>query len=155
VEELPASELRSLAEKIDLLFDTVRPPGRGPYTHDEVARAIERDGGPTISAAYIWMLRKGQRDNPTKKHLEALAKFFGVSPLYFFDETTGPQVEEQLALIAALRDGDVRRLTLRAARVSSESLGSIAQVIERVQELEQGRLRGRDAPDHEDSGPDT
>jgi transcriptional regulator with XRE-family HTH domain len=135
-----------LAEKIELLFDTVRPPGRGPYTHDEVASAIARDGGPTISATYIWMLRKGQRDNPTKKHLEALARFFGVSPLYFFDDTAAPQVEEQLALIAALRDADVRRLTLRAARVSPESLGSIAQVIERVQELEEQRLQGRETP---------
>jgi transcriptional regulator with XRE-family HTH domain len=155
VEEPPTAEQRTLAEKIDLLFETVRPAGRGPYTHEEVATAIARDGGPTISAAYIWMLRKGQRDNPTKKHLEALAKFFGVSPLYFFDDTTAPEVEEQLALIAALRDADVRRLTLRAARVSPESLGSIAQVIERVQELEQQRLQGRDRPTEETREPDS
>jgi transcriptional regulator with XRE-family HTH domain len=155
VEEPPTAEQRTLAEKIDLLFETVRPAGRGPYTHEEVATAIARDGGPTISAAYIWMLRKGQRDNPTKKHLEALAKFFGVSPLYFFDDTTAPEVEEQLALIAALRDADVRRLTLRAARVSPESLGSIAQVIERVQELEQQRLQGRDRPTEETPEPDS
>ena len=155
MEEPPTAEQRTLAEKIDLLFETVRPAGRGPYTHEEVATAIARDGGPTISAAYIWMLRKGQRDNPTKKHLEALAKFFGVSPLYFFDDTTAPEVEEQLALIAALRDADVRRLTLRAARVSPESLGSIAQVIERVQELEQQRLQGRDRPTEETREPDS
>jgi hypothetical protein len=41
---------------------------------------------PTDPATYLRQLRKGLRDNPTKRHLEALADFFGVAPIYFFDD---------------------------------------------------------------------
>lgn len=30
----------------------------------------------------------GRRDNPTRRHLSSLAAFFGVSPMYFFDDGT-------------------------------------------------------------------
>src|SRR5947208_2004720 len=75
-----------LSQKLDFLSRSVHPPERGEYTFEEVADAVRAGGGPTISATYIWQLRKGIRDNPTKKHLEALAGFFGVPPAYFFDD---------------------------------------------------------------------
>ena len=59
---------RTLADKIDHLFKIVRA-AKGEYTHEQVAKAIEERGGPTISASYLWQLRKGLRDNPTKRHL--------------------------------------------------------------------------------------
>ena len=83
---------RSLAEKVDHLFKTVRSD-KGEYTHEEVASALREAGGPTISATYVWQLRKGIRDNPRKHHLEALAKFFGVAPSYFFDEEAAQQID--------------------------------------------------------------
>jgi hypothetical protein len=55
---------RTLAQKLDHLFATVHPP-KGEYTHEEVATGIRDRGGPTISATYVWQLRKGLRDNPT------------------------------------------------------------------------------------------
>src|SRR5262245_58009687 len=67
---------QTLADKVERLFRTIYPRGRGPYSLEEVAEAIRRQGGPTISATYIWQLRRGLKDNPTKKHLEALAEFF-------------------------------------------------------------------------------
>jgi HAD superfamily hydrolase (TIGR01509 family) len=67
----------TLAEKLARLFSTVRPGGRAKYSAQEAAEAIRARGGSTISTTYIWQLRKGLRDNPTKKHLEALADFFG------------------------------------------------------------------------------
>ncbi|GAA4964460.1 helix-turn-helix domain-containing protein [Kineococcus glutinatus] len=126
---------RSLAEKVDLLFQTVRP-AKGEYSYEHVASAIKAAGGPTISAAYLWMLRNGKRDNPTLRHLEALASFFGVPPSYFFDDALATQVEEQLRLVATLRDVGVRRVALRASGLSSESLATIAEMIERVRKLE-------------------
>ena len=95
-----------------------------------------RGGGPTISATYIWQLRKGIRDNPTKKHLEALAGFFGVPPAYFFDDAATKRIDAELALLVALRDGDVRQLALRASGLSPNSLRTIASMVERVRELE-------------------
>src|SRR2546423_11599508 len=98
------SAATTLAEKLEHLFAAVHPAGRGPYSNDEVAAAIQEQGGPTISGTYIWLLRKGQRDNPTKKHLEALAGFFGVPVSYFFDDEITSQLAAQLNLLAALRD---------------------------------------------------
>lgn len=126
---------RTLAEKVDHLFTTVRS-ARGEYTYEQVATQIRDAGGPTISAAYVWMLRNGKRDNPTMKHLEALAAFFGVPAAYFFDDDVSAAVNEQLSLVAAMRDAGVRKVALRASGLSPESLGTIADMIERVRALE-------------------
>jgi len=138
----PSGPAGGLTSKLNRLFETMRPPGESDreYTHEEVARGIAEAGGPTISATYVWMLRTGKRDNPTKHHLEALAKFFGVSPAYFFDEDRGPHIEEQLAAAAALRDAGVRSVALRASGLSPESLSAVVSMLERVRELE--RLHG-------------
>ncbi|MFC9249315.1 helix-turn-helix domain-containing protein [Streptomyces sp. NPDC057136] len=125
----------ALAEKLDHLFTNVVPAGRLPYSSEEVARAITADGTP-ISGSYIWLLRKGQRDNPTLRHLEGLAKFFGVPPAYFFDDQVTAAVDTDLELLTALRDAQVQKVALRTAGLSVKSLKSIAEVIERVRELE-------------------
>ncbi|MFD3654891.1 helix-turn-helix domain-containing protein [Streptomyces sp. 24-1644] len=125
----------ALAKKLDHLFTNVVPAGRLPYSSEEVARAITADGTP-ISGSYIWLLRKGQRDNPTLRHLEGLAKFFGVPPAYFFDDQVTAAVDTDLELLTALRDAQVQKVALRTAGLSVKSLKSIAEVIERVRELE-------------------
>jgi transcriptional regulator with XRE-family HTH domain len=126
----------SLAEKLDRLFRAVRPAGRGEYSYQEIADAIRAEGGPTISATYLWQLRKGLRDNPTKNHLSALARFFGVSPAYFFDDDAAEVVDAQLCLLAAMRDTSVRTVALRAAGLSVESLAAVQAVIDHARRLE-------------------
>jgi len=126
----------TLAEKLNHLFAAVHPAGRGPYSNEEVAAAIQDRAGPSISGTYIWLLRKGQRDNPTKKHLEALAEFFGVPPAYFFDDDTAAQLRAELDLLAALRDASVRDIALRAAELSPDSLDAIRGMIDQVRQLE-------------------
>jgi ESX-1-secreted protein regulator len=127
---------RTLAERLEYLFRTVHEPGRREYSNEEVAAAIARDQGVAISASYLWYLRTGQRDNPTFKHLNALARFFGVPPAYFFDHGTGVRVEAELALLTAMKDAGVRDVALRAAGLSPKSLEAINDVISRVRELE-------------------
>lgn len=127
---------RTLAEKVDHLFRTVHPGSRDEYSFEEVASTIRGRGGPTISATYLWQLRKGIRDNPTKKHLEALADFFGVAPAYFFDDDVAARIEAELNLLVALRDGPVRQIALRASGLSPDSLTKIAEMVEWVRELE-------------------
>jgi transcriptional regulator with XRE-family HTH domain len=126
---------KTLAEKIERLFTIVRP-AKGEYSYDHVARTIEERGGPTISASYLWQLRKGSRDNPTKKHLEALADFFGVPPAYFFDDETAARIDAELDLLAAVRDTDVRHVALRASGLSTQTLKAITEMIERARQLE-------------------
>ena len=127
---------RTLAEKLDYLFRTVHPANRGEYSLHEVAEGIRASGGPTISPNYLWLLRKGLRDNPTKKHLEALAAFFGVSPLFFFDDDVAERTSAQLDLLVALRDAGVRNLALRAASLSPETLRAITEMVERARQIE-------------------
>jgi hypothetical protein len=73
-----------LTDRLDHLFRTVHPRGGGPFTPAEVAEAINTAAGEkVISSTYVWQLRTGRRDNPTLRHLSALATFFGVSPHVF------------------------------------------------------------------------
>jgi transcriptional regulator with XRE-family HTH domain len=125
-----------LAQKLDRLFRTIHPSGGGEYSFEEVAEAIRQRGGPTISATYVWQLRRGLRDNPTKKHIEALSDFFGVPPAYFFDDDASTRIDAELELVAALRDGHVRQVALRASGLSAESLNAIRDMVERVRQLE-------------------
>lgn len=130
------SDAGPLAARVDHLFHTVRPHAGREFSFEEVAEALRAKGGPTISATYIWQLRKGLRDNPTKRHLEALADFFGVPPAYFFDDAETRRIDAELALLTALRDSPVRQIALRASGLSPKSLEAIADMVDRVRELE-------------------
>jgi transcriptional regulator with XRE-family HTH domain len=127
---------RTLAQKLDHLFLTVHPKNRGPYSYEEVATGIERAGGPTISASYIWSLRTGKKDNPTMKHMEALAGFFGIPPAYFFNDESAERITAELSLLASMRDNQVRDVALRASGLSTETLKTIQGFIERARDLE-------------------
>jgi transcriptional regulator with XRE-family HTH domain len=154
IAEVEPKRARTLAEKLDRLFHTMHPRQRGEYAYKEVADGIAARGSPTISATYLWELRTGRKDNPTLKHVEALAQFFGVPPAYFLDEDSAERIDEELALLGALRDASVRHMALRAAGLSRASLGTITEMIERVRELEglpdaphDGRQPSTGAPD--------
>jgi transcriptional regulator with XRE-family HTH domain len=126
----------TLADKLDRLFRSVRRRGGDEFSYEEVARGIRERGGPTISGTYVWQLRTGKRDNPTKSHLEALAGFFGVSPAYFLDEAEAARVESQLELLAAMRDSGVSRIALRSVGLSPQTLDAIAGIIENARKAE-------------------
>jgi hypothetical protein len=130
------AQASSLAAKLDRLFATVHPPNRGEFSYEEVATALREAGGATVSAQYIWQLRKGKRDNPTKKHLEALAEFFKVPPAYFFDDAAAERIDAQLGVLAAMRDSQVRSVAMRAAGLSPDTLGAIASIIDNARRLE-------------------
>jgi transcriptional regulator with XRE-family HTH domain len=133
----------TLAAKIDRLFEVVRRPDREHYTHEEVARACREATGESFSATYLWQLRTGRRDNPTKRHLEALAAFFQVPVAYFFDDEQGTKIDEELAMLGALRDAAVRNVALRAVTLSSDGLDTIADVIEAIARREARRADER------------
>ena len=135
-EESP-SRGRLLADRLDHLFRTVHPKDRGPYTPAEVAEAINETAGErVISSTYVWQLRTGRRDNPTQKHLSALAAFFGVSPMYFFQQTEADRSAVPPELVAALKNDDVRDMALRAAGLSDRALRAIKDMIENARAVE-------------------
>ncbi|MFJ9522344.1 XRE family transcriptional regulator [Kitasatospora sp. NPDC101801] len=131
----------TLADRIDRLFEVVRGPDREPYSNEDVARACREATGETFSATYLWQLRTGRRDNPTKRHLEALARFFQVPPAYFFDDEQSARIAEELQLLGALRDAGVRDVALRAVSLSPEGLGTISDMIEIIARREAGSHR--------------
>jgi transcriptional regulator with XRE-family HTH domain len=137
VADEPDARRGRLADRLDRLFRTVHPKDRGPYTPGEVAGAVNQAAGErVISSTYVWQLRTGRRDNPTQKHLSALASFFGVSPMYFFEETEADRGTVPPELIAALKDDDVRDMALRATGLSERSLRAIRDMIESARAVE-------------------
>lgn len=141
----PSSVPKTLADKLDYLFRTVHPRGRGEYSYREVAQAINDAGTTTISASYLWQLRRGEKDNPTIKHIEALARFFGVPPSYFLDDDATEEITAQLELLVAMRDSDVREIALRVNDLSEAALKMIKGVVESTRQLE-GLSNGDDRP---------
>ncbi|MGA9312941.1 MAG: helix-turn-helix domain-containing protein [Pseudonocardiaceae bacterium] len=128
------SDGRTLADKLDTLIKTVQPLRR-EYTNDEVARGCTEVGQGTFSKTYVWQLRTGQRDNPTKRHLEALAAFFGVPATYFFDDDTAARVDSQLALATALRDAGIRDAALRISNLDDANRQSILRIVQEITQM--------------------
>lgn len=129
----------SLAARIERLFRThLNPKGR-EYSYREVAKAIwsgdGRGRGEAISATYVWGLRAGVKDNPTMKHLQGLARFFQVSPTYFFDEELTDLPDEARLLAATSRDS-VRHLAVAALQLSDESVGVMLNLVSHLRGLE-------------------
>ncbi|GAA2790935.1 XRE family transcriptional regulator [Crossiella cryophila] len=137
-------EAGTLAERIDHLFQVIRRPNGEQHSHEEVAKACRDSTGETFSATYLWQLRTGRRDNPTKRHLEALAGFFQVPPAYFFDDEQGAAIAKELEILGALRNSAVRDVALRAVNLSEEGLGTITDIIDAIarREAQRGESEG-------------
>jgi transcriptional regulator with XRE-family HTH domain len=135
--EEPSSKPGIVAQRLEHLFQTVHPRDREPYSNRDVAEEINRRAGThVISATYLWQLRTGKRDDPTHSRLSAVADFFGVSPMYFYDDAVAERADEQMELLSVLRDEGVRHMALRADGLSAKSLAAITRMIEHSRELE-------------------
>jgi transcriptional regulator with XRE-family HTH domain len=99
-----------------------------------IARLIRDETGLSISTGYLWMLRTGQRDNPTGARLQALARFFGKPPAFFLDAEA---TSEDFELAAALRQSDIRQIALRSDGLSVRSKQAILALIEKAREAEE------------------
>ncbi|MDQ2707612.1 MAG: helix-turn-helix domain-containing protein [Actinomycetota bacterium] len=134
-----------LPDKLNHLFEAVRPRDGRPYSNEHVATAVEQASGITISQSYIWQLRKGKKDNPTLKHLQALANFFGVPAAYFFDDEVTARVNQQLETLRAeqaCRESNdahdqARLMAMRAGELSPERRRQVMELLDVVYALEQ------------------
>ena len=125
-----------LAERIDCLFRTHLSPRGREFTYREAASAMSAHDGITFSSAYLWQLRTGAKDNPTIRHIEALARFFDVSPSYFFDDELTDLPEAELRLLAATKHGLPRATATSLVGLSDDSLDAVLQLTGRLRELE-------------------
>jgi transcriptional regulator with XRE-family HTH domain len=125
-----STERRTLADKLNHLFETVHPRGRAPYSNNEVAAAMG------VSGTYIGQLRKGLRDNPTKRHIEGIAAFFGVDPAYFFDDEVTDRIDQRLALLVRLRDAGATNVAARLVGLSPGMLEVADSFLSHLREVE-------------------
>jgi transcriptional regulator with XRE-family HTH domain len=144
-----ATDGRSLADKLNHLFAHYRPRDGQEYSNEQVAAAISARGEVKISQSYIWQLRKSKKDNPTYKHLQALAGFFGVPVSYFFDDEVTDRVDQQLQklrseqvrLNAIAGSSEVQIMAMRAGELSPQRrrlVMELLNVVYREEKAERG-----------------
>ncbi|MFF1272201.1 helix-turn-helix domain-containing protein [Streptomyces marokkonensis] len=158
---MPEETDNSFADKLNRLFETVRPDPSHEYSNEQVASAI-RAAGVSISQSYIWQLRKGRKTNPTLRHLQALAEYFGVPTAYFVDDSTAARIEEQLSALAAeqarlheaSQGSDVKLMAMRAGQLSRQHRKQVMDLLDVVYRLEQAE-RGLVRDDDDQNVPGT
>lgn len=128
----------TFSARLNRLFDTVYPPGRGPHTSAEVIAALKAEG-ITMSAPYLSQLRSGNRTNPSSATMAALANFFRIRPAYFTDDEYYEKLDKELSWLLVVRDEGVRRIALRVSGLSQEAQEDIlhhADELRRKEHLE-------------------
>ncbi|MDH6119518.1 helix-turn-helix transcriptional regulator [Kitasatospora sp. GAS204B] len=157
---------RTLAQRLDHLFQEIHPAGRGPFSYHEVAQAIREQAGPdgpTVSHGTLQQIRTGAKTNPTVKTLEAIATFFGVPTAYFLDDTVADRVDARVRELKAgvappsaagsaksaakaatpadeladvLADSNIRAVAFRLAGLSPRALKGLRAIVDQVREVE-------------------
>jgi transcriptional regulator with XRE-family HTH domain len=126
---------KTFATRLNRLFDTVYPPGRGPHTSAEVIAALNAEG-ITMSAPYLSQLRSGNRTNPSAATMAALANFFRIKPAYFTDDDYYETLDKELTWLANTRDEGVRRIAARTVGLSAQAQDDVAAKVEELRRTE-------------------
>jgi len=127
---------KTFAARLNRLFETVYPPGRGQHTSAEVIAALKAEG-ITMSAPYLSQLRSGNRTNPSAATMSALANFFRIKPAYFTDDEYFGKLDQELTLLAEMRDEGVRRIAARTVGLSPEAKEDLVARAEELRRKEQ------------------
>lgn len=145
--------LETLADKISWLMEHSNPGSRGPLSHQDVSYLMLEVAGEKYSPNAVWRLATGEQKNPGFRIIQALAKVFGVEPNFFFesyDEEKLGLVEEQVKLLALLRDTKITSVQFRALMgMDAEGREMFADMIRRVAIAE---ARAQGAGQGENSG---
>jgi hypothetical protein len=125
-----------LADKINLLLDTLRTDAGEPYDFTTIQQGLKDCGVAISRTKWHYLKTADTRVRPDEKLLRALGEVFGVDPRYLVQED-GPlpqQVEQELATVRALRRAEVRNFAARAlGQIDPEGLQAILEVIEKDQ----------------------
>lgn len=135
----------TVAEKLEhLLTLRARLSEDGVPSYKTLAVEIAAQSGESFSGAYLWQLHRGERTNPTLRHLRALATYFGVPVSYFTDDEVARRMmdEDLLAsreLDQSMAEAGVSAVYLRGdlTALSPEGKRMAADMIRQIRELEQ------------------
>ncbi len=125
----------TFSARLNRLFETVYPPGRGPHTSAEVIAALKAEG-VTMSAPYLSQLRSGNRTNPSSTTMTALANFFRIKPEYFTNDVYYEKLDQELTWLANMRDEGVRRIASRTVGLSPESQQDLVAKVDELRRRE-------------------
>lgn len=121
-----------LADKINLLLDTLRTEAGEPFDFATIQQGLKDRGVALGRTKWHYLKTADTRVRPDEKLLRALGEVFGVDPRYLIQED-GPlprQVEQELATVRALRRAEVRNFAARAlGQIDPEGLQAILDVI--------------------------
>ncbi|MEU9369195.1 hypothetical protein AB0D71_31850 [Streptomyces avermitilis] len=123
------------ADRLNFLFDRVRPPGAKEYSNAHVARTISSYGDASYTGAWIGKLRNGE-GTPTITIVPLLARFFGVEAAYFVEDEVTRKVADQFELLRKLSEAGVKDIALRAMGLSDKSRRKVLEAIDAVREQE-------------------
>lgn len=126
----------ALADKLNALIERTWPDERKRPGMRNIAQQIAEASGGSLSGTYLWALTTGKAVNPTVQQVEALARFFSVSPSYFFDGAIDAQLDADRQLVSMLRDRGVLNVALRTDGLSARTVRAIVEMIDRAREIE-------------------
>ncbi|MFB9743814.1 hypothetical protein ACFFOU_22090 [Pseudonocardia sulfidoxydans] len=119
----------TVPERLNYLFQNIRSVEDKPYSAAQVARWIEDNGGE-ISSVYILKILNGERNEPSQRYLKDLARFFEVSPAFFWEDEPADLDAGELRERIVLRDGHLRAMMLRVARLSPGAQQAVSAIVE-------------------------
>lgn len=123
------------SDRLNFLFDRVRPPGAEEYTNAHVARTISSYGEDSYTRSHISLLRAGKR-TPTITIVPLLARFFGVEAAYFVEDEVTRKIATQFEILRKLRENGVEQIALRSMGVSAAGQRKVLAALEAVRKEE-------------------
>lgn len=131
----PDEGIPGLAEKLNHLFATVpRPDGQALWTNERAATALT-EAGTVVSGAYLSLLRRGDRTNPSAKNLAAIARLFGVGMEYFFDDDQRAHTDLELRLLSVIRRAGIEGLG-RSVGLSAAGIALLVEFADQLRRYE-------------------
>lgn len=150
-----ADQVMSLAEKIDLLFETVKQADGRRLTYE----GIQSISG--IRPSTISRMRSGQNVDPSFRTVTGLAKAFGVPLAYFSREMTRPEAQAFLADLQQqerqVRQAEQARqetaellalLATRASHMDTDTISVLREMVEYVIKQQGIQLDRPQPPEH-------
>ncbi|MCB0078401.1 MAG: hypothetical protein KDD73_13385 [Anaerolineales bacterium] len=126
-----AEEPKSLAEKVDRLFQTITRADGEEYTFQEVEDGTAAHGHRLTTTA-IWKIRRGETKNPGYLALRSLARFFSVPVSYFYEDNLDEAALQRYQMASTLQSPQVVEIALRASRLDDDVQQSILEMIQHL-----------------------
>lgn len=133
--DAPGTAEQELGTRLEHLFATIPSPSGGSWTNVEMAVQLAERGIDT-TPAYISMLRRGRRANPSLAILTGMAKVFAVPTAYFYDSEVADRLNQDLELLVAVRQAGMEKIALRASGLSPRGIREIGNIVEAVRKIE-------------------